>query len=295
MCIRDSNAEYGGRTTSKMDSLLLASAGHCKVHPSVVFTILDHHSRRKEGQERVIGTLLGSNVDGVIEIQNCFPVPHNENEEQVAVDMEFHHNMYKLHQQVNKKEEIVGWYATGTAISEHSAVIHEFYGREGAPVHLLVDATLSAETDISARAFVASPVTLGEQSLGMRFKELCAELVVSESEQVGLDMLLSSGESSSGAELQVSDIEGLELQITEMLGRLTEIEAYVADVQAGKREADPALGRLLADTVALVPNLNPGMYEKTFHNGLQDLLMVVYLANLTRTQLALAERIQAVV
>merc|ERR1711865_89420 len=278
------------------DSLLISSIGHCKVHPAVVFTILDHHSRRKEGQERVIGTLLGSNVDGVIEIENCFPVPHNENEEQVAVDMEFHTNMYKLHQQVNKNEVVVGWYATGTGISEHSAVIHEFYAREGAPVHVLVDATLSPDKNISARAFVSSPVTLGQQSLGIRFQELCAEVVVSEAEQVGLDMLLTSGESSSGAaDLQATDIDGLDLQITEMLERLEHIEKYVADVQGGKQVADPALGRLLADTVALVPNLNPGMYEKTFHNGLQDLLMIVYLSNLTRTQLALAERIQAVV
>jgi len=162
------------------DSLLISSIGHCKVHPAVVFTILDHHSRRKEGQERVIGTLLGTTTDGVVEVTNCFPVPHNENEEQVAVDMEFHHTMFKLHKQVNSREEIVGWYATGTEISEHSAVIHDFYGREGAPVHLLVDATLNPEKNMSARAFTSSPVKLGDKELGVRFQELCAEIVASE-------------------------------------------------------------------------------------------------------------------
>ncbi len=34
--------------------------------------------RRDEGQERVIGTLLGANNDGILEITNAFPVPHTE-------------------------------------------------------------------------------------------------------------------------------------------------------------------------------------------------------------------------
>lgn len=53
-----------------------------RVHPVVVFSILDHYVRRNnENDNRVIGTLLGSNIDGIIEIKNCFPVPHVEGEE----------------------------------------------------------------------------------------------------------------------------------------------------------------------------------------------------------------------
>merc|ERR1712178_415166 len=90
----------------------------CRVHPAVVFTILDHFSRRNEGQEGVIGTLLGEENDGVVEIKNCFPVPHNETAEQVqgeiqyhvGVDMEFHRTMYELHRKVSTREVVVGWY-----------------------------------------------------------------------------------------------------------------------------------------------------------------------------------------
>ncbi len=52
-----------------------------KVHPVVIFSILDHFVRRNdESQQRVIGSLLGTNIDGVVEITNCFPVPHTEDE-----------------------------------------------------------------------------------------------------------------------------------------------------------------------------------------------------------------------
>ena len=59
---------------------------------------------------------------------------------QVAVDMDYHRTMYELHRQVNSKEVIVGWYATGNEITEHSVLIHEFYSRETkTPVHLCMD------------------------------------------------------------------------------------------------------------------------------------------------------------
>lgn len=60
-----------------------ALAPNVKIHPVVLFSIIDHFTRRNEGQERVIGTLLGTVRDGEIEVRNCFPVPHNETEEQV--------------------------------------------------------------------------------------------------------------------------------------------------------------------------------------------------------------------
>eukprot|EP00887_Chlorella_sp_A99_P002571 scaffold6.g2571.t1 len=53
-----------------------------RVHPVVLFTICDAFIRRAEGQERVIGTLLGTVGDGVVEIKNCYAVPHSESNDQ---------------------------------------------------------------------------------------------------------------------------------------------------------------------------------------------------------------------
>ena len=55
-----------------------------RVHPVVLFTICDAYIRRSENQERVIGTLLGSIGDGVVDIKNCYAVPHSESNEQVG-------------------------------------------------------------------------------------------------------------------------------------------------------------------------------------------------------------------
>lgn len=82
------------------------------IHPVALFSILDHYLRRKDDQERVIGTLLGvrSTTDSLeVEVKSSFAVLHSETSEQVAVDMEYHRTMYELHHKVNPKEVIVGW------------------------------------------------------------------------------------------------------------------------------------------------------------------------------------------
>lgn len=54
-----------------------------RVQPVVLFSICDAYIRRNEGKERVIGTLLGSISDGVVDIRDCYAVPHNESMDQV--------------------------------------------------------------------------------------------------------------------------------------------------------------------------------------------------------------------
>jgi len=123
------------------------------------------------------------------------------------------------------------------------------------------------------------------------------KLLISDAEQIGLDVLKGNSNKITGeGQLQTQgDIEGLEASILQTQELLTVVSSYIEDVQAGKVEGNIEVGRILADTMAAVPMLKPGVFEKTFHNGLQDLLMVSYLAQMTRTQLALAERIQAVI
>ena len=51
----------------------------------------------------MIGTLLGTvGADGVVEVDSCFPVPHTETEERVAVNTDFHATMLQLHQRVHR-------------------------------------------------------------------------------------------------------------------------------------------------------------------------------------------------
>ena len=50
-------------------------------------------------------------------------------------------------------------------------------------------------------------------------------------------------------------------------------------------------GRFLADTVTSVPRISPEELERLVADNAQDALLILYLANLVRTQLALADRL----
>jgi translation initiation factor 3 subunit F len=135
-----------------MPALLLPTSGNhlsVRVHPVPLFAICDAYIRRNEKQDRVIGTLLGVVVDNVVEVKNCFVVPHNESSEQVGaigsdpgaaggrgsalgpetgngrgfdgsaprgrrlrqvmLDIAHHKTMFDLQQRVAPTEGIVGW------------------------------------------------------------------------------------------------------------------------------------------------------------------------------------------
>ena len=65
----------------------------CSIQPTIVANILDHHMRRPQDENTVVGTLLGS-VDGqIVDLQTCFSVPTNLTSEgkaqRVTIDEEY--------------------------------------------------------------------------------------------------------------------------------------------------------------------------------------------------------------
>lgn len=90
--------------------------------------ILDHHMRRPENQTTVVGTLLGS-VDGSeIEIQTCFPVPLNLKEGgRMEIDGEYFQKMLTFHQKINRKEQFIGLYKTGSEFDESTLLMFNYY------------------------------------------------------------------------------------------------------------------------------------------------------------------------
>ncbi|KAJ7514609.1 hypothetical protein O6H91_23G052200 [Diphasiastrum complanatum] len=289
-----------------------------KLHPTVMFNICDSYIRRNDQQERVIGTLLGAvSTDGIVEIRNSYAVPHNESSDQVAVDIDYHRSMFELHQRVNPKEVIIGWlsvlwliwltrnrqvfdgstslapigfymYSTSSGVSGSDALIQDFYAREVTnPVHLTIDTMFSDETT-SIKAYVSTSLTLGERQLAAQFHEIQLDLRLLEAERIGFDLL-----KKTMVEKLPSDLEGLEQSIGRLQNMIEVVFRYTDDVVEGRILPDNTIGRYLLETISMVPKIAPEAFDRLFNDSIQDLLLVVYLANLTRTQLALAEKLNS--
>lgn len=277
-----------------MDTLQLNigfSSTSCRLHPVVVFSVLDHYVMRSEGQTRVIGTLLGLNNDGVIEVRNCFPVPHTE-KEQVLWDPKDHRSMLELHLKANPQETVVGWYSTGASINEDSIRIHDFYWREmqAPPLHLLVDTGL-ANDKLSINAYTSTALSFGtsENALGFQFKPVLVEFSTQRPEKIGVDVLLSE----HGKDVVLQDLNSLESALKRLLSLLDIVSAYVDHVVEGSKQADPTVGRLLTDIVASLPKIDSPSFQKMFNKSMKDLLMVVWLTTLTQTQLQISDKFLA--
>jgi translation initiation factor 3 subunit F len=257
--------------------------------------ILDHHTRRQEADGRVIGTLLGRRDGNKVELTNCFAVPHAERGDEVAIGKDFNKQMLSLYLRANRKEQVVGWYAScapdSGEIADTSSLIHEFYAgevEEGSdPIHLVVDTRLFTDA-LYVKAFKSTPVQVQGEPLANLFHEVSLSMESSEQEKIALDKMVTANETTpeqAATSLQVS----ME-RLLELLERASE---YVDGVVEGKTAPDAAVGRQLADTLAAVPRIRPAVFDRLFQDSLQDLLMVTYLSNITKTQLTIAEKLNA--
>lgn len=258
-----------------------------RVHPLVIFNICDCYVRRPDQAERVIGTLLGSILpDGTVDIRNSYAVPHNESVDQVALDIEYHHNMLSSHQKVNPKEIIVGWYSTGLGVTGGSALIHEFYSREVPnPIHLTVD-TGFANGEGTIKAYVSNNLSLGDRQIAAQFQEIPLDLRMIEAERIGFDTL-----KATTVDKIPSDLEGMEASMEHLLALIDDIYKYVDDAVEGRVAPDNKIGKFISDAVGSLPKLSPSVFDKLVNDSLQDHLLMLYLSSITRTQLSLAEKL----
>ena len=222
----------------------------------------------------------------MIEIKNCFAVPHSESDDQVAVDVVHHQTMAELQKKVNSRERIVGWWSTGTDVSGSDALIHNFYTNECMnPIHLILDTDVSQSGSV-VKAFVSRVLSIDGVQLAREFQEVPCEVRTSEAERVVGDALLSETVESLPTEL-----EGLASSLKNLDQLVGAAREYVDAVLAGKIEGDIGLGRQIADALTAVPKMSSEDMATAIRNNQNDILLTTYLSDLIRAQLALSDRL----
>jgi len=281
-----------------MASLALSDTSY-HLHTVVVLSILDHYKRRKDSDNsRVIGTLLGERKGNEVFVKSCFPVPHTESEDQVVFQNEHLENLLALHKKVNPNEVVVGWYSTGD-LTYTSSLIHHIYRRKYPGenlVHLTVDVKCT-NFKMAIRAYVENLMKVGKKKVVSRFDAVPVRIFASEAEKIGIDALINGQPDDNKLDAPASiwsDYENLERTMGKLLDLLESLSTYTKKVLAsGGKEGDPEVGRAVANALASIPHIDSAAFDKLFNNSVQDLLMVIYLSNLTKTQLALADKMNS--
>nr|CAG4638580.1 EOG090X09C5 [Cyclestheria hislopi] len=204
-------------------------------------------------------------------------------------------DMEDYHKRVNSQESIVGWWATGTGVTSHSVLIHEYYSREcNNPVHITVDTTLQ-DNHMGIKGYVSVPMGITGKTTGCMFAPVPVEITCYEPETVGLNACQKTKTSLKRQAGIASDLTQIVEASQQMESMLDAVLAYVEDVIAGKTLPDNAIGRSLLDMVHSVPKMSPEEFEEMLNSNRKDLLMVLYLSQLTKTQLALNEKLTLLV
>jgi len=233
-------------------------------------------------------------------IKNSFPVPRTiVNDDLAQVDKVYHDQMLNLHKQVNETEVVVGWYSTGGKITYISTQIHqEMFQAEfdiDQPVHLRVEVETDTKTPkLSVKAYTVKTVKVGEKDVLARFELAPLEYHAYEAEKIGVDSLITGAPEDTRLDAPasiLSDFESIDLSLNKLLESLQTISDYVKKVVDKKEKGDIAVGQAIHDAISAVPKMDLGKFKKSLNGTIQDLLMVIYLANLTRTQVALADKI----
>lgn len=283
---------------------------------------------------------------------NCFAVPHAERGDEVAIGKDYNKQMLALHLRANRKEVVVGWYATTTSsptstttvepnaptamIADTSSLIHEFYASEtedGEPVHLVVDTQLNPSASnngddalVPMFAFQSTPVALGGEPLANLFHQVRLVVQATGPESISLHQMIQAMDRPSstvnstnhdngaptatdgGAETTTNNHDAVQDDVKESptASLLVSMERLYQLLDTASRHVDavvagqptdaaitPEVGRQIAATLSTVPRVRPDVFDRLFHDSLQDLLMVTYLSNITRTQLTIAEKLNA--
>jgi len=265
-----------------------------RVHPVVLFQIADAYERRSIDNHRVIGTLVGSVDKQCVEVTKCFCVPHKEYEDRVEVELQYAQDMYELNKKVSPGESLVGWFATGSDITSHSALIHDYYARETKdPIHLTVDTTLNSGK-MGMKAYVFVPIGVPGATTGSMFTPVPVDVPATEPEVTGLDLLQKTKFTKLRQVDPIPDLARISEGTAKLEIMLDAVIAYVEGVMDGSQTPDNAVGRKLLDLVHSVPKMTPDEFEKMTNSNMKDLLMVIYLTQLTKTQLQLHAKLTSV-
>ena len=287
-----------------MSSLFLqeGQAPTVKVRPLVVFSILDAFRRRDPDCELVLGTLLGQRVNNIIEVRDAFAVPFHKGVQKQFIGEEYAQEMLALKQSVSN-DEVVGSFATTVSgqgklnltMSQISTFYQATYNNSDL-IHLVVDTEMT-DLRIGVTGYVQKHLKLQDRLLASSFQQVKVAIANRSEVKSTVDFMMKNLKlnatdlTESNANLVRNDMKNLENSIQRLLELLETVSDYAEKARVNPDARDGSLGYLIESALSSVPRINPAAFHKMFNDSLQDMLMITYLSNLMRAQVAVADKL----
>ncbi|KAI0237026.1 26S proteasome non-ATPase regulatory subunit 7 [Lamellibrachia satsuma] len=240
--------------------------------------------------KRVVGVLLGSHRQGVLDVSNSFAVPFDEDDKDRSVwflDHDYLENMYGMFKKVNAREKVVGWYHTGPKLHQNDVRINELIRRYCPNSVLVIIDAKPKDLGLPTEAYIAVEEVHDDGTpTSKTFEHVPSEIGAEEAEEVGVEHLLRDikdttvGTLSQRVTNQLMGLKGL-------FSQLRDIESYLEKVSLGTLPINHQIIYHLQDIFNLLPDINLREFVRSMYIKTNDQMLVVYIAALIRSIIAL--------
>ncbi|XP_064097121.1 26S proteasome non-ATPase regulatory subunit 7 [Macrobrachium rosenbergii] len=263
------------------------------VHPLVLLSVVDHFTRMSKigSTKRVVGVLLGSwRSKGVLDVSNSYAVPFDEDEKDKSVwflDHDYLENKYHMFKKVNAREKIVGWYHTGPKLYQNDIAINDLVRRYCSNSVLVIIDAHASNIGLPTEAYYSVEEVHDDGTPTTKtFEHVSSEIGAEEAEEVGVEHLLRDikdtvvGSLGQRITTQLLGLRGLHKQ-------LSEVANYLKQVVDGTLPVNHTIVYHLQDMFNLLPDVTDTGLVKSLYVKTNDQMLVVYLASLIRSVIAL--------
>lgn len=278
-----------------------------ELDPVVVFGVLDHWNRRPTGSDVVLGVLIGEVVESPrnqVLVKYSIAIPHTSQtlpkgslSHRMEVDAVRKMVTLALKADSDSSDMIVGWYTSGKTISHSVSLNHRLCPALPSgmfPLALAVDTELTGDS-VSVSGF-------NGKFLGVQPKPIIAAVFepvslewVSDPETITLLESLIRGRPEKADVFDspaswLTDSEATDLALADLEESLGVLKKFVDNVSKGEIQPDENI------SAAVIGIMDKISRKQAFsEESVQDLLMVVYLANLVKAHASVADRLNVLV
>ncbi|KAK4510413.1 uncharacterized protein ATC70_004843 [Mucor velutinosus] len=266
------------------------------VHPLVLLNISDHYTRTKLQNPtaiengRMYGALLASQSGRDVDIINSFELPlSTEQDGNTVLDKAF--LLYKLEQlkQVFPNLDFMGWYTLGSSPSEADLKLHEQFLQVSESALFLQMDPMALQATGAAKEFPVdiyeSIIDIVEGNTRLAFIKSTYKVETGEAECIAVDHVAKPSSSSADTGLGNTLIAHLTTQrnaIAMLNARIQFLHQYLQDTQSGAIPIDHDIIRQISSICRRSPVLEKSAFDEQFKTEYNDVLLVAYLASITK-------------
>ncbi|KAK8812427.1 hypothetical protein WA158_007661 [Blastocystis sp. Blastoise] len=258
------------------------------VHPLVLLSATDHIVRlSKISNHRVVGILLGSIKNGVVDCTSSFAVPFDEDSQQGVwyIDFDYLEKMKELMTRVNVTEKVVGFYSSNPKALpldlEIDAMLHAYTPN---PVFVTIDIDNDVG-DLPAKAFISEELATKDGKDKQRvFRHLNVSIESLPVEEVGVEYMLKGINNTTLTSLS-EQIHDKIIALKGLCDRLYIISQYLDDVSNDMSHYNIDIINEIQNIMNLLPNLQIESLSDALISKTNEFYAILYLSTIIRSMM----------